>query len=155
MIKDLLKGWEIHIYGNGELKQDLERLIQEKKLSDVIHIYPATSNINQVYMESKGILSPSRFEGLSMVLIEAMSYGVPPIAFNYPCGPQDIITNNVNGILVNNGDIIAYSEAITKFINDESFRESLSAAAIERAKYFSKERIINQWISLFNELQKN
>ena len=155
LIKDLLKGWEIHIYGNGELKQDLERLIQEKKLSDVIHIYPATSNINQVYMESKGILSPSRFEGLSMVLIEAMSYGVPPIAFNYPCGPQDIITNNVNGILVNNGDIIAYSEAITKFINDESFRESLSAAAIERAKYFSKERIINQWISLFNELQKN
>lgn len=155
LIKEQLKGWKIHIYGNGELKQELEQQIQKKELSNIISIHPATSNINQVYTESKGILSPSRFEGLSLVLIEAMSYGTPPIAFDYPCGPKDIINNNIDGILVKNGDITAYSKAITKFINDESFRKSLSSAAIEKSKLFSKEYIINKWIDLFNELQHN
>lgn len=155
LIKEQLKGWEIHIYGNGELKQKLEQQIQENGLSKIISIHPATSNINQIYAESKGILSPSRFEGFGLVLIEAMSYGVPPIAFKYPCGPQDIITNNIDGILVENNDIAAYSEAILRFINNESLRTSLSSAAIEKSKLFSKEYIMNKWVDLFNELQHN
>lgn len=152
LVKDELYGWEIHIYGNGELKLDLQKQIEENDLKKIVHIYPAINNIEEVYGKATGLLFPSRFEGLAMVLIEAMSFGVPPIAFNCPCGASDVITNNKDGILVENGDIEGFSQAIKIFIENEEFRNSLSMMAYKKAGLFSKEVIMGKWNNLFNAL---
>lgn len=154
LIKEELEGWNICIYGNGELKQKLESQIRKNYLSDIIRIYPATNRIDLVYKKSKCLLFSSRFEGLPMVLIEALSYGIPSIAFSCPCGPRDVIQDNRNGVLVQDGDIIAFSKAIKKFIKDESLQEKLSRGAKDSSAFFTKKNIIKQWNHLFEDLCK-
>lgn len=154
LIKRELKGWRICIYGNGELKQELENQIKENYLSDIIQIYPATNRIDLVYQKSKCLLFPSRFEGLPMVLIEALSYGVPSIAFTCPCGPRDVIQNNQNGLLVQDGDIVAFSKTIKNFVSDESLQEKLSQGAKQSASRFYQETVMKQWNHLFENLCK-
>lgn len=154
LIKRELEGWKICIYGNGELKRELESQIKQNGLSDIIQIYPATDRIDLVYQQSKCLLFSSRFEGFGMVLIEALSYGVPSIAFSCPCGPRDVIQDNQNGLLVQDGDIVAFSRAIKKFISDESLQEKLSQGAKERARSFYQEDVMKQWNRLFEDLCK-
>ena len=154
LIKEELEGWNICIYGDGELKQKLESQIRENYLSDIIQIYPATNRIDLVYQKSKCLLFPSRLEGLPMVLIEALSYGIPSIAFSCPCGPRDVIQDNQNGLLVQDGDIVAFSEAIKKFISDKSLQEQLSQGVKERAAFFYQENVMKQWNQLFEDLCK-
>lgn len=152
LIKNELQDWEIHIYGNGELKSALQKQIESNDLANIIRIYPATNTIEKVYQNAKGFLCTSRFEGLPLVLIEAMSYGIPVISFTCSCGPRDIITDYQDGILVENGDIKSFSEAIKQFVEKEELRNKFSYAAKEKAKQFSKEHIMLKWNDLFTEL---
>lgn len=154
LIKNELKEWNICIYGDGELKGKLENDINFHNLSHIIKIMPVTSEIEKVYQQSNGLLLTSRFEGLPMVLLEAMSYGTPAIAFDCPCGPLDVIEDNEDGLLVKNGDVVEYSKAILRFIKDVSLREKLSLGARKKAKKYSKEVVIAKWIALFDELVK-
>ena len=154
LIKKELDGWKVCIYGNGNLKQELENQIKQCHLSDVIQIYPDTNCIDLIYQQSKGLLFSSRFEGFGMVLIEAMSYGVPSIAFGCPCGPSDIIQNGQNGLLIQDGDIESFSKAIKNFIRDELLQQRLSLGAKKSVELFSKENVIKQWEQLFEDLCK-
>ena len=87
----------------------------------------------------------SETEGLPMVLLEAMSYGIPCIAYEVASGVNDIIDNNKNGYIIKNRNEEEYIEKIEKVINDSKLRNELGIEAKNKANEFSKEKIVNIW----------
>ena len=94
----------------------------------------------------------SRFEGFALVLLEAMSCGLPCISFDCPYGPRDIITNGEDGILVENGNIELLAKALTELMSDDSRREEMGRKAAKNISRYNPPFIMHQWINLFNSL---
>lgn len=83
-----------------------------------------------------------------------MSCGLPVVSFACPCGPKDIIKDREDGFLVENGNIEQLADKICYLIEHEDERISMGKKARENVKRFDKEKIMQQWIDLFNELTK-
>ena len=144
--------WEIHIYGNGALKETLTNNIQEHHLQECFFIHPPTPTIHEEYSKYSFYVMSSRYEGLPMVLLEAMSHGLPCVSFNCPYGPSEIIKNREDGLLIENGDINALAEGICYLIEHEEERKQMSKRAKENIQRYSPEHIMKQWNELFNNL---
>lgn len=144
--KDISEEWTLEIWGDGELKAELEKFIKNNNIKN-IYLKGASSDMSKIYRSSSFLVMSSLYEGLPMVLIEAISFGLPIVSFDCPCGPKEII-NNDNGILVKNGDIKALASAIKKLILDPKLRTSCSInAKISSGKYTSSS-ILDKWRKL-------
>jgi len=148
------KGWKLYIYGNGELGDFLNGLILEKGISDSFFIVDPVNNIVNKYIESSFYVMSSRFEGFGMVLIEAMACGLPVISFNCPVGPANIIKDNEDGFLVEDGNIQQFAEKICLLIENEELRIKMGKNARENVKRYNQENIMKKWISLFESFKK-
>ena len=146
--------WSLDIYGEGNERRDLVSLIDSLNLSDSVHLAGNQSNIKDHLPDYSLFALSSRYEGFGLVLIEAMSGGLPVISYACPCGPKDIIRDGIDGFLVPPGDETMLAERICQLIEDERLRRKMGAAAQERAKEFSLEKVIPMWTSLFEELVK-
>lgn len=146
--------WKLNIFGSGEDKKKLIQQIESLNLNNNIQILSPTPNIQEEYLNSSIFLFSSRYEGFGLVLVEAMSCGLPVVAFSCPCGPKDIITDNINGYLVPNGNINEMADKICKLIENKELRNDMGIKAIENSYRFSQEVIMEQWNTLFDSLIK-
>jgi glycosyltransferase involved in cell wall biosynthesis len=144
--------WILNIYGDGEEKETIQRLIYQKGLNSVINLKGTTTNIQEKYLESSICILSSRFEGFGMVLLEAMTCGVPCVAFNCPYGPADIIKDGEDGFLVEHLNSTALAKRICDLIEDEALRQKMSTAAKRNIQRYNKENVMKEWINLFNSL---
>lgn len=154
-VKEYHPEWKLELYGNGALKNYLNKLIEDNNLQDVITIHEPTQKIDSKYLESSGLVMSSHYEGMPMVLLEAMSFGLPLISFNCQCGPSDLITDGYNGFLVKEGDINGLSDAIIKLIENETLRQKMGENSFNRANQFLKDDIMAKWQNLLNSLIMN
>lgn len=146
--------WKLYIYGDGELKTGLKQSVRNKHLEESLLICDPTHDIAKKYAESSIYVMSSRFEGFGLVLIEAMACGVPCISFDCPYGPSDIIRNNEDGLLIENGNIEKLAEGIIYMIEHEDIRQRMGEKARINSQRYALEQIINQWINLFDKLKK-
>jgi len=147
--------WTLEIYGSGNQKQYLKQ-ISKNKIETSCFIRDAVLDINEKYKESSIFAFSSRFEGFGMVITEAMSCGIPPVAFACNSGPKEIITDGVNGLLVAPENIKELANKICFLIENEDIRKEMGRKARERANDFRIEKIAEQWDNLFREvLTKN
>ena len=144
--------WTLKLVGEGEQKKALMNQCKALGIESTVVFEGATQNMAKAYCDSSLFLLTSRFEGFGLVLAEAMQCGVPCVSFDCPHGPADIIDNGKNGMLVENGNIEAFADAVLKLIDDEELRTRMGKAAIEKAKAYLPETIMPQWITLFNQL---
>jgi glycosyltransferase involved in cell wall biosynthesis len=86
--------------------------------------------------------------------MEAMSVGLPCVAFACPCGPKDIITNGEDGILCENGNIQQLADGICKLIEDEQLRKEMGHKAAINIQRYNLDNIMQQWDHLFKDLIK-
>lgn len=142
--------WILNVYGNGELKQKYEEMVAELKLN--IEIHPAVPDIMEKYKESSMLLMSSLYEPFGLVLVEAMSCGLPVVAFNCPYGPAAIITDGTDGFLVDDRNINAFADRVCQLMEDENLRQRMGQAAILSAQRFNSETIMPQWKCLFTNL---
>ena len=145
--------WQLHIYGNGEDKEMLRSKIEEYGLKNV-KIFPPTSDIEKKLMEASLYVMTSRFEGLPMVLLEAMAVGLPLVSFDCKCGPRDVIEDGKNGYLIPDGDLLLMEERINSLLNDDEKLKEMSRYSKDTAVQFSHEKIMERWIELFQSVKK-
>jgi glycosyltransferase involved in cell wall biosynthesis len=96
----------------------------------------------------------SRFEGFGMVLVEAMSKGLPAVSFDCPRGPSDIIGHGDDGLLVPNGDVDGLAAALGELMGDEERRRRMSDAAVRKAARYDAGAIAARWRELLAELMR-
>ena len=94
----------------------------------------------------------SRFEGLPMVIMEALSQGMACIAYDCKTGPSDIIVNGTNGLLIEDQNIVAMQESLGLLINNKKLRKELSDNALTSLDRFSMQTIITKWEELFAKI---
>jgi glycosyltransferase involved in cell wall biosynthesis len=145
--------WSLEIYGKANENKDLQKLANSLKIGNNVAFLEPVKNINDKYLEASILLMTSRTEGFGMVLIEAMSVGLPSIAYDCPCGPRSIITNNKNGFLIKDGSIGTFVEKIELLIEDEKFRVQMGNEAQNSVKEYQIDNIMQMWKSLFEELK--
>ena len=121
-------------------------------LGKTLKLNGSVSSIREKYQESSIFVLSSRFEGLPLVLMEAMSTGLPPVSFACPCGPRDIIHDGEDGILCKNGDIKSLAAGICRLIEDEPLRKKMGRKAAQSIQRFTIDRIMQQWDELFQEI---
>ena len=150
--------WQLNIYGEGSLKKELANQISQNELVNV-HIHDFTTNISCQYAESSICVLTSRFEGFSLVLLEALRHGVPCITFDCPFGPAEVVGNEKCGYVVENGNLRLFASKLSYLMDNPNTRKTFSLNAIEKAKTYDKENIMRQWQRLFENLilhkQKN
>ena len=146
--------WTIHIYGSGELKEQVKSLIESNHLQDTMLMHEPTDNIREKYLESSICVVSSRYEGFSMVILESMACGVPVVSFDCPHGPRNIIHNGEDGILVEYLNTQAMADSICELIERPELRKALGAKAQENIKRFSRDHVMKQWTTLFKELNR-
>lgn len=139
--------WKLYIIGDGKEFNNLKKLINDLNLNNKVILtgYKNKEEINKYMLDSSLFLMASITEGLPMVLLEAMSYGIPCIAYEVPSGVNDIIEDGRNGYIIKNRNELEYIKRIEEVINDSKLRNKLGTNAKEKAKEFSKEKIVNIW----------
>lgn len=144
--------WRLDIFGQGEWHDRLEQTIRRYGLEQQTAISPPTSDIGSEYARSSMLVMSSNYEGFPMVMIEAMAGGLPVVAFDFLCGPKDIIRHEQNGLIVPNGNIPALAKAMMQLMASEPLRQKLSVNARKITQTYSEEQVMKQWVGLFRSL---
>ena len=144
--------WKLDIFGQGEWREMLQQMIDKAELQDSVRLNRPTKQIGEEYVKSDMLAMSSNYEGFPMVMIEAMTCGLPVVSFDYKCGPKDIIQPGINGLLVPNGDIQALADAMMKVMEDEAYRKMLSLNARKVVDTYSEQAVMSQWVRLFTSI---
>lgn len=143
--------WILTFWGNGDFSE-YKHLAQELEIESSIIFNHATNDIAKEFADSSIFVLSSRFEGFGLVLTEAMSCGLPCVAFDCPYGPSEIIQNNIDGILVKNQDINQLASKICYLIENAQKRKELGEQAAINVQRYSADNVMKRWINLLNNL---
>lgn len=146
------KGWELWIVGEGELREALEEKVNRYRLEGSVKLLGATKDIASIYKQASAFAFSSMYEGFGMVLLEAMSFGIPCVSFDCPSGPRDVIVDGGNGFLVEDGNEKAFAEAIERLIAmTDAERRLMGANAREFVRAWDNGAIARMWDKVFNK----
>lgn len=147
--------WKLLVVGKGKHDKRFRTFIEQHQLQDSVELLPPTNNVPALFASCGLYALSSRFEGLPLVLIEAAACGLPAVAFDCPTGPSEIIEHKKSGLLVANGDVKAFAEALQVLISNEALRLQYSQHSCQYVtKKFAVNTIIDQWEVLFKNLKK-
>lgn len=143
--------WWLHIYGGYGEEQD-SLLTEIKQLDANIQVHETTSEIFEKYKQSSIFLLTSRYEPFGLVLPEAMSCGLPVVAFDCPYGPADIITDGTDGFLINKRSLEEFANRVCQLMDHWDLREKMSKSGIESSRKYAESCIMPLWKQLFDRL---
>lgn len=141
--------WKLVIVGEGEERRCLEEFIISNNLSSSVRLVGNTKNVDNYYKEAEIFCLSSRFEGFGMVLVEALSFGLPVVSFDCEYGPLEIL-NGTGSILVPAENVQILALSLIKLIDDESLRTNIGYNNTKRAQNYQMSNIIDQWIAQLN-----
>ena len=151
-VQDRCYDWVLDIYGVGD-QTSYRHLFQKLGIDDRrCHMYDSLTDVQNAYLNSSIFVLPSRFEGFSLVIIEAMSCGVPVVSFDCENGPRNIITDGQNGFLVPPFDIDVYAERLLTLMQHEDLRQRMGLEARQTSCQYRIEDIALRWKALFDEV---
>ncbi len=150
---EIRNGWSLDIVGSGPDKQELEQQIENADVADSIFIKAPVKDVTKLYASHSIFAFPSRYEGLGMTLMEAMSLGLCSVSFDCPCGPSEMIVDDSKGALVRQNDVKGFSDKLAYYMQNP---EKRMECGINASKYikdiFSESVIMSKWEFLFNSV---
>lgn len=147
-----IDGWTLSIVGDGPLKDDLQKQIDELGLSKSVFLKGKTSDIMKEYLDVSIVAVSSLYEGFGLAILEAMSCGIPVVSFACPCGPRDMIESGENGFLIPKDDVETLADKLVYLMRHPEERKEMGKNAYESSNNFSQEKVMKQWINLFEGL---
>lgn len=140
-----IRDWELHLVGNGNLKDQLNNKIITLGLQAYVKILPPVQDVDIYYKNSSIFMLTSHSEGFGMVLLEAISFGLPCISYDCPSGPRDIVENEVNGYLIPMDNFAFLKNAILNLITNSEELHKLADGAYNTSLQWNDEVILNKW----------
>ena len=137
--------WHLVLVGDGPVRKDLERQAEGLGISDKVTFTGLRKDVDLLLAESKIFVIPSRCEGFPNALCEAMASPLPCIAFD-GVPTENLITNNVDGIVLKDNDIEGLTNAMGMLMDDEILRNTLSQNAISIRQRLDKEKIGDEFL---------
>jgi glycosyltransferase involved in cell wall biosynthesis len=126
-------------------------MILDRGLYDRVLLMGRTGHIGEAMAAGSIFVLSSRFEGFGMVIVEAMSKGLPVVSFDCPQGPGEIVRHGRDGILVPAGDVAGLANGLLELIEDVPRRRAYGAAAVENARSYAVGSIAERWEELLRE----
>lgn len=142
--------WKLQLVGSGELAQDFIDFIEANKLQDYVEILPPVAHVEEYFLNASVFALTSSSEGFGMVLLEAISFGLPCVTYDCPSGPRDIIKNGVNGYLVALDDLKNLESSILALIVDQSLRNNMGDHAFQSSEDWNDARILESWCNILD-----
>ena len=149
LFKETHPDFKYHIYGKGDLEEDILEYIREKKLQNSILLKGYDLNVHEKIRNAAMYISSSDYEGISNSMLEAMAMGLPVICTDCPIGgARHVIKNEINGLLVDVGNFTMLAECMSRVVDNPVFSNRMSQHALEIGDFFSEEKIIDKWIEI-------
>lgn len=141
----------LKIIGEGSMREKLEEQIKKCNLQkNVILTGRRTENeINNELIKSDVFVLTSKSESFSLVLCEAMNFGVPCIAFDVDVGPREIIQDGKNGFLIENRNVDLMIKKLDEILENIDKRKNMQVYAQETSEKFYAKNVIERWYNLF------
>jgi glycosyltransferase involved in cell wall biosynthesis len=140
--------WRLDIFGRGNHHARLEQAVLDLGLTGRARINPPTDRLGERMAEASTYVLSSRFEGFPLVLLEAMAAGLAVVSFDCPTGPNEIVTDGVDGLLVPPEDVGALAAALDRVMADEALRRRFAAAAPAAVRRYSSSEVGQRWDAL-------
>ncbi len=138
--------WQVKIFGDGKLREELTSQIHELELQDRIILMGNTDNIYEQYRKAHVFAMPSKFEGFGLTLVEAMAHGLPSVGFDNAKGVNYLVQHEYNGLLADgNNPVESLAACLEKLIVNAEMREKLGQNGIETAKLYTPEKVYDLW----------
>ena len=145
-------GWRLEIFGEGPHEERLERQIGRLGIAASARLRGFSPHLAEELARASLYVMSSRNEGFPMVLLEAMSVGVPVVSFDCRNGPADLVTDGVDGLLVPQGDVVGLAEAMCRLIEAPGWRREMGQAALSTAATYAPHRMAARWEQLLSDL---
>ena len=140
-----LEGWEYVFLGEGPQRAELQALAESLGVADAVRFPGMVTNVEEWLSSASICMQPSHFEGFPNAVLESMAMGVATISTDCRSGPADMISHDVNGLLVPVGDLPALTQALDLLMTDTQRRARLGRAGMSVRQKFAPETVLAQW----------
>lgn len=141
-----LEDWKLTIVGSGPDLKMYQDIVRSENIGAVC--FTGRQNPVPYYKDASIFMMTSKSEAWPLTLIEAQQFGVVPIAFDAFEALREIITDQVDGTVISDGDVAGYEKHLLELMRNESLRNRLAINALESCRRFDPEKIAREWISL-------
>ena len=152
-IADEFPDWQLVIFGEGPLRSSLELLVKSLQLDGRVLLPGRTEHVIEELRKSKIFCLSSDYEGMSNSMIEALCVGLPIVTTNVS-GVKELVDDNINGFVVECGDIDRMCSALSTLMGNESLMNCFAQKSFERRRLFQMDVVNNKWNSLINQVSK-
>jgi glycosyltransferase involved in cell wall biosynthesis len=152
MLADEFPEWDLKIFGDGELRINLEAQIEKLKLQERIQLSGTIPNVAEEFMRAQIFVVPSLYESFGLATAEALVSGLPVVGFSDCPGTNELIKHDHNGILVSGSQrVVALADGMRDLMSSSELRERIGGAGPDSMAGFSKEKICCEWEELLRE----
>lgn len=137
-------------FGEGEMRGEMERWIEQKKLESYVFLPGNRKDIVHEIAIARMFVMTSKYEGMPNALIEAMSIGLPCLCTQM-AGAEELIEPGENGLLVPVGGVNECCQAMMRLAEDGEYAEYLGRNAAQTAEALDVENIMGQWMEILAE----
>jgi len=146
--------WILEIYGKTKEALPLEAVAAQLNLGTSVRFLPPAKNIEEKYSEASIYTMTSRSEAFAMVILEAMSCGLPVVGFDCPVGPRSLLQDKVNGFLIKDGDTTAFANQLMALMENKALRLEIGEQAQKIKEQYALETVMKQWDQLFKQYKQ-